>query len=415
MPKGYFNKLEGHDSYSIMDPLLGPEDIVSDPNVVFNANARRLYQSREFDQYKPFYGYVLKAGTIIPGKDLVPHNEHLMSYAALEHQKDIMGYYVRIPLIHEPSLIDPDIVESKESAEMLIRTHTFCTVDPTRVNSSIKLEAKTIVKLHFTDNNYSKGRIIGVGSGAGGGVLGSIIDIILRGPVGGVGGKIDCTGSPAFSPITKTKQSTGIILGASVGPTLQAQLKLDGVVIDRSAPDDGIATCDLAMQVGGRQNKFFLEQMDKVLANPQELAKYKNYRFVFVNSPNGNDFAAHGRSGGSQLLAYAAREKKAGSAQQLFDKLNQIFPSAGGNFYIIKGSVAWGPMGNLKPEDSARFYEIAGYDDLFKILKAQMIKEHHGDKSAITGTVYRDGTKGINLSQQIKQIVNSGTDADITE
>jgi hypothetical protein len=169
------------------------------------------------------------------------------------------------------------------------------------------------------------------------------------------------------------------------------------------------------MQVGGRQNYFFLEQMDKVLANPQELAKYKNYKYVFINSPNGNDFAAHSRNNKEKLLAYARKEKTAGSAKQLYDKMNQIFPAAGGVFYIVKGSVGWDSMTNLGKEVPAEFYRLAGYNDYFRVLKAQMIKEHHGDKSAITGTVYSDGTKGVNLSQQIKRIVNGGGDSDIIE
>lgn len=418
MPKGYFNKLEGHDGYSIMDPLLGPEDIISDPNIVFNANARKLYQSREFDQYKPFYGYILRPGFIIPGKDLVLHNEHLMSYAALEHQKDTMGFYVRIPLIHQPSIMDPDVVKNKKDAEALVKMHTFCTVDPTRINSLIKLESKTIVKIHFTDNNYTKGRIIGAASGVGGGVLGSIVDAILRGPSGGAGGEIDCAGKPAFSPITKRKQSTAIILGASVGPTLQWQLADDGFVIDRAAPDDGIATCELAMQVGGRQNHFFLAQMDKVLANPQELAKYANYKYVFINSPNGNDLAAHsqgGKGNSAMLLRYADEERKAGSALKLLEKATKIFPAAGGVFYIIKGTCRWDGRLNLTPAVVAEFYKKAGYNDHFRVLKAQMLNIHHGIKSVIRNTEYPDGTKGVSLNQSILRIVNGQSDADITE
>jgi len=412
MPKGYFNKLEGHDGYSIMDPLLTPEDIVSDPNIIFNANARKLYKGSVNDKYKPYYGYILKAGQIIAPEDLQFYNENLTSYAALEHERQIMGYYVRIPYIHGPSIMDPEVVEDRKVAESLIRSHTFCTVDPTRINKTIKIEPKTLVKLHFTDNNYSKGRIIGVSAGVGGGVLGSVLDAILRGP--GVGGGIDCTNQPPFSPVTGT-QYAGIILGASVGPTLQAQLNLDGVSINLASPRDGIASCPLALQEGGKTNAFFLEQADKVLANPQELAKYVNYKYVFVNSPNGNDFAAYGRHSDKTLLAYAKREKQRGSAQQLYDKLNKIFPGANGVFYTIKGSIGWGPMTGLTKEGITSFYEIAGYKGLFRILKAQMIKEHHGDKSAIRDTVNPNGSNTPNLSQQIKQIVNGGGDSGVIE
>jgi hypothetical protein len=44
-----------------------------------------------------------------------------------------------------------------------------------------------------------------------------------------------------------------------------------------------------------------------------------------------------------------------------------------------------------------------------------MIKEHHGDKSAIRDTINPDGSNSPNLSQQIKQIVNGGGDSGVIE
>lgn len=386
MSKGVFNRLQESQGISVDTPSLTVQDVIDRGGLggVFNANLRNLFRGKIIDKEKPFYGIALEDMRLIKPEDSFLYNLYLNTTAFLDHQAEIKGVYVRIPFIHDNILQDPTMIGDEKVKERIIRSHTFCAVDPTRVQKDIKVKDKTLLKIQFLDNNFTKGKIIGVAGGVGGGLLPSIIDAIMA-PKSGGGPldttQIDCTGKPPFSEVTHTQYS-GIFVGASMGPSFQTAVKTyGGENVDVASSAKGIASCGLDLQYSSTKASWLDQQLDKVISNPKEIEKYKNYRYVFVNAPNANDMSMCGSKTVNGMGTCGSNLKSLASS--LHTKLKKVFPSA--VIMVIKGSIGWGGVSSLTPEAVNSFYKSSGFGDYFYILKEQVSKDHHGNPAACQG------------------------------
>ena len=304
-----FSRLQESQGSSLRMPYVTQLDLMSRYGNLFSSNIKNIISGKIINKNKPFYGYVVADPIRLSPETAYLHDDKLNVATLIESPAESINFYpIRIPYLHDNTIPDPNTAEDETKRKVLINCHTFCSVDPTRVMPNIIASIGTLVKVQFLDNDFTKGKIIGIANGTGGGLLGQIgASGALGGPVG-PGGNTPANAAylqekcakdnatPNIEPVTKAEQATSIAIGASMFNTyapLMTELRKRKVKIDVSSNHDKIANCFLKLQLGGTQITFVEEQLLKILQYPQEKAKYVGYKYIFINAPSANDTAAN--------------------------------------------------------------------------------------------------------------------------
>ena len=381
-----FSRLQESQGSSLRMPYVTQLDLMSRYGNLFSSNIKNIISGKIINKNKPFYGYVVADPIRLSPETAYLHDDKLNVATLIESPAESINFYpIRIPYLHDNTIPDPNTAEDETKRKVLINCHTFCSVDPTRVMPNIIASIGTLVKVQFLDNDFTKGKIIGIANGTGGGLLGQIgASGALGGPVG-PGGNTPANAAylqekcakdnatPNIEPVTKAEQATSIAIGASMFNTyapLMTELRKRKVKIDVSSNHDKIANCFLKLQLGGTQITFVEEQLLKILQYPQEKAKYAGYKYIFINAPSANDTAAN--------IARKTAEFK--NDQQRIatykNNLKAVFPSAIAMF-LVKPSYGWGNVTKNSAASTEKFMREGGFGNYFYILKANVTGDHH--------------------------------------
>jgi hypothetical protein len=403
-----FSKLQETQGSSLRIPYVTQLDLMSRYGNLFSSNIKNIISGKIINKNKPFYGYVVADPIRLSTETAYLHDDKLNVATLIESPAESINFYpIRIPYLHDNTIPDPNTAEDEVKRKVLINCHTFCSVDPTRVMPNLIASIGTLVKVQFLDNDFTKGKIIGIANGTGGGFLGQIgaAGAVLSGPIGPGGNtpanaaylQEKCTKDNAtlnIEPVGKSRQAVAIAIGASMFNThapLMRELRKRKVDIDVSSNHDKIANCFLKLQLGGTQITFVEEQMLKIMQYPQEKAKYNGYRYIFINAPSGNDTAANIRR---KTAEFKNDQQRIATYKR---NLKTIFPNAIAMF-LVKPSYGWGNISKNTRESTERFMHEGGFGNYFYILKADVSGDHH-----VRSDVIQD------VATYIEKIVKTGS------
>lgn len=152
---------------SIMTPLITPEDIISDPNVVHNANLRSKISSNIMPESIPIPGITIDAPRKLNIEEQAMYENYIGLYNKLNAETNLKNAAKYIPNTvfgcHVKLLNDglPELSTlTREKAKGLIKAHTFCIVDITELTEYFEPQPGTIVYVQMLDQARTYGRII---------------------------------------------------------------------------------------------------------------------------------------------------------------------------------------------------------------------------------------------------------------
>lgn len=226
--KGIFQPAE---NYSINTPLITPEDIASDPNVIHNANLRASISSNIVPNSIPIPGITLD----VPRKLSIEEQQMYDHYTGLYNKfnadlnmaantkyipNTIFGCHVKLMNDGLPEISSV----TQDKAKALINSHMFCIVDETELSEYFEPQPGTIVYVQMLDEGKTYGRIVAAqnySSGIAVAFAGQTADNFkgLVGLVGSGGSFVDKCGpktlaskvdlTPEQSPATESREGFG--------------------------------------------------------------------------------------------------------------------------------------------------------------------------------------------------------------
>jgi len=162
--RGIFQPAE---NYSINTPLITPEDIASDPNVIHNANLRASISSNIVPNSIPIPGITLD----VPRKLSIEEQQMYDHYTGLYNKfnadlnmaantkyipNTIFGCHVKLMNDGLPEISSV----TQDKAKALINSHMFCIVDETELSEYFEPQPGTIVYVQMLDEGKTYGRIV---------------------------------------------------------------------------------------------------------------------------------------------------------------------------------------------------------------------------------------------------------------
>jgi hypothetical protein len=152
-----------------MVPEPTSKEISGDSGILWRANMHYMISStKTIDYRKPLYGYTLRESTTADVTYMIQNNLGLNIMSSLSSDTQLNVDYttqvvkVRIPYL-DRSIPDPDSTTNIENREKIIDLHPDYPLDPTEItDSTYKIPAGKLVKIEFTDENFTSGRIVAI-------------------------------------------------------------------------------------------------------------------------------------------------------------------------------------------------------------------------------------------------------------
>lgn len=372
----FHDSLQGPESLSITVPKTTIENYYDDSMVIFSANAKNIGRSQNINLSKPFYGYTLDDSELIAGDELAKKGFLLNSIAYTQVHNQASVVHIRVPYIHTRTLPLPDDYSDTYQYNNVLKSHTYCTLDPTLFVQNMPIKKNTLVKIQFLDQGLRTAIIIGVAGAA----FGGLTAFLRQGTGTGVSG-------------INANYSTNVVPGKTciIGDSIKASVGLaakNKILSYNGNPDDitvssagskalpRFADPPYALQYGGIQTGVVFSRRDgtdmlygsggvpygslyqrllRVSKIPQELEKYKSFINVFFGTGRNERYSLAGSRGPFNISSPNIQ-----NIPKLVELLPIVFPSAQ-SFYILKGSSGWISEGEAK--NRAKYSWILDVDD----------------------------------------------------
>lgn len=370
----FYDTLQGPDGLGISVPNTTAENYYDDSMYIFTANAKNINRSQNIDISKPFYGYTLNDSTLINGEELAKKgfNLNAMAYTQIQNESSIIN--VRIPYIHNIVLPLPDDFGSQSEYEFAVKSHTLCTLDPTNFLPNYPVRKNTLVKVQFLDQSLRTAVIIGLAGAAFGGFTAFIQQPTLT-IVGGGSGPTPSAGvqgyvnNPGKSIIVGDSTKVSIYYAARKAITKYGGSKDDinlsygrvGGTIPMFAKDPYHALYWPGIQTGadyklvdrmdknGNPFASFYNRLQRVVQDPNEIAKYSGFINVFFGT-GANDMYALSKSVSKKEAAengpFNVNSENIINIPRNIEMMKMIFTNPNVKFYIFKGSAGFSVDGS---------------------------------------------------------------------
>jgi hypothetical protein len=152
---------------SITTPIITPEDIVSDPYIVHNANLRSKIASNIIPESLPIPGITLDIPRKLNIEEQVMYENYIGLYNKYNANTNLETISKYIPDsvfgCHVKLLNDgmPEISTlTRDKGKALIQAHAFCIVDITELSEYFEPQPGTVVYVQMLDQSRTYGRIV---------------------------------------------------------------------------------------------------------------------------------------------------------------------------------------------------------------------------------------------------------------
>lgn len=152
---------------SIMRPLLTPEDIISDPNIVHNSNLRSKLSSNIIPESLPIPGITLDPPRKLTVEEQTLYDNYMGLYNKLNSEMYFQKGAKYIPDTAfgcHVKLFNDGLPElstlTREKANALIKAHAFCFIDITELSEHFEPQPGTVVYVQMLDEARTYGRIV---------------------------------------------------------------------------------------------------------------------------------------------------------------------------------------------------------------------------------------------------------------
>ena len=164
----YFNKFNSADGYEIDDPVIQPQDLISNPLLLNAAYRKKLIRSKTLKTNQPLPGITLEDMKEIDIDQLYLYNDYTGIYNFLTAQlfqppdaaKNIPSkvYGCRVKVIND-NLPEVESVPDDKKRKV-IDMHTMCIIDETEMSEYTRLTEGTIVYVQLLDQRGKYGKIV---------------------------------------------------------------------------------------------------------------------------------------------------------------------------------------------------------------------------------------------------------------